>query len=100
MSTLSQILVEKIENKNHEGLMKHPVYILLACAMMMGFVHVPQFSGSVFVTGNSLGADARGICMTACGSDMLVPNVSNNDLDTIVNGALTNGKFSLLSYTF
>ena len=26
MSTLSQILADKITNKNHEGLLKHPVY--------------------------------------------------------------------------
>ena len=28
MSTLSQILAEKIANKNHEGLLKHPVLFL------------------------------------------------------------------------
>ena len=27
MSTLSQILPEKIANENHEGLLKHPVYL-------------------------------------------------------------------------
>ena len=27
MSTLSQILAEKIANKNHEGLLKHPAHI-------------------------------------------------------------------------
>ena len=26
MSGLCQILAEKMENKNHEGLLKHPVY--------------------------------------------------------------------------
>ena len=26
MSSLRQILAEKMENKNHEGLLKHPVY--------------------------------------------------------------------------
>ena len=29
MSLLRQMLAEKIENKNHEGLLKHPVLITL-----------------------------------------------------------------------
>ena len=29
MSTLSQILAEKIANKNNEGLLKHPVHMVI-----------------------------------------------------------------------
>ena len=39
MRSLRQILAEKMENKNHEGLLKHPVYI----AMLSRFLDVFHF---------------------------------------------------------
>ena len=39
MSSIRQILTEKMRNKNHEGLLKHPVDITtLACCFMLDYI--------------------------------------------------------------
>ena len=64
----------------------------LACTLDAGFVDVPEFSGSVVLSGSTNGHIARQTCMALCGSDLLVPNVTASQLHTIVNGALSAGK--------
>ena len=42
MSTLSQILAEKIANENHEGPLKHPVFELLDYGTLMVLFKVAE----------------------------------------------------------